>query len=163
MKRSWESVERALGVGLPSDYKNFIDHYGSGCICPADAQFGSIIIYNLRAVPDVVSWVSALSRRYERDREVGYESPYTYYPQVDGLLGWATTPSGDFFNWQMKGTTDKWGVVFYHCSTAKFIALGKQNFARVLVDLLRGKSSLIPRQFNASGFAPPCRFTEENW
>ena len=163
LNRSWQTVESELGLGLPNDYKQFIDRYGSGCILAADAEGASIISYNLRGVPDVVGWVSAAARRYDDDRKAGYQHPFAPYPQAGGLLAWATTPNGDFFNWRTEGEPSDWDIVFYDCSSAPMILLEGQDFARVLFDLLRQESSLMPRPIPVEDFAPPCRFTEEIW
>lgn len=163
LNRSWQSVEEELGLVLPDDYKRFIDHYGSGCICAADAEFASIVTYNLRSVSNAVAWVSAAGRRYTDDRQAGYEHTFPSYPEPGGLLPWATTPEGDFFNWRTVGEANNWDVVFYQCSCAEMVLLEGHAFSRVLVDLLMQRSPLMPRSFSLEGFSPPCRFTEEEW
>jgi hypothetical protein len=42
LDRSWEVVEKELGCVLPSDYKSFINQYGSGLVC------GWIAVWNFR-------------------------------------------------------------------------------------------------------------------
>jgi hypothetical protein len=159
----WEAVEAALGTQLPTDYKRFIDHYGTGCVCPAGTDDGSLIVYNLRGVPYVVKWVGGASGRYDLDRAAGYASPYSPYPARNGLLAWATTPAGDFFNWRTSGDPDQWDVVFYYFNGCEFVPLPRQNFSRVIVDLLQGKSKLTPRHLDPGDFEPPCQFMEERW
>lgn len=163
LDRSWETVESKLGVALPGDYKKFVDTYGSGCIMPSGGEVGSIIIWNLRGVPDVMSWVLSATRRYDTDRNSGNDLPYKGYPEPSGLLGWGTTPEGDFFNWRMIGEPEEWDCVFYHFSNAQMIVLEGMQFTDVLVELLEHESSLMPYPIDPDNLKPPCAYTEEVW
>jgi hypothetical protein len=163
LARPWKSVEQELGVALPSDYKKFIDHYGTGGIFPAEGHFTSLIVWNLRGVSDVVSWVSSATRRYQADREAGNEIPFASYPDPNGLLAFGATPDGDFLNWRMKGSPGSWEIVYYHCSAARMILLKHYNFTRMLLGLLRQDSPLMPYPISYERFAPPCHFGDENW
>lgn len=152
-----------MGVKLPSDYKNFIDMYGAGSVCSAEGDFASINIWNYRGVSNVRDWAASATRRYNDDLLAGHKLPYVGYPNMDGILAWGSTPAGDFFNWRMRGKPNDWDVVFYHCSSAKMILLESHSFLRVVLDLLRQQSPLVGRMLSIDCFAPPCRFTAENW
>lgn len=162
-KRTWQTVESELGLALPADYKQFIDTYGSGCIMPSGSECGSIIIWNLRDVADVSTWIATATRRYNDDRQSGNDHPFQGYPEPEGLLGWGTTPDGDFFNWRTTGEPDAWDCVFYHFSNAKMILLEGQGFVDVLVDLLEHNSALMPYPIDPDNLQPPCAYTEEVW
>ena len=162
-KRTWQTVESELGLSLPADYKQFIDTYGSGCIMPSGGECGSIIIWNLRDVADVSTWIATATRRYNDDRQSGNDHPFQGYPEPEGLLGWGTTPDGDFFNWRTTGEPDAWDCVFYHFSNAKMILLEGKGFVDVLVDLLEHDSPLMPYPIDPDNLQPPCAYTEEVW
>lgn len=163
LDRSWHAVEAALGLRLPGDYKHFIDMYGSGCIMPSGGEVATILIWNLRAIPNVEKWVSAATKRYNDDRSSGYDIPYKGYPEPHGLLAWGATPEGDFFNWRMIGDPEQWDCVFYHFSRTQMHLLEGQGFIEVLCGLLEHKSVLMPYPIDPDNLKPPCEYREEIW
>ncbi|MEQ8853668.1 hypothetical protein [Gimesia sp.] len=130
---------------------------------PSGGECGSIIIWNLREVSDVSTWIATATRRYNDDRQSGNNHPFQGYPEPEGLLGWGTTPDGDFFNWRTLGEPDDWDCVFYHFSNAKMILLEDKGFVDVLVDLLEHNSPLMPYPIDPDNLQPPCAYTEEVW
>lgn len=163
LHRSWQIVESALGLTLPTDYKRFIDTWGSGCISPSGGEFGTIVIWNLRAVPNVLNWVTTATRRYDDDEISGTQHPFRGYPNQNGLLAWATTPDGDFLNWHVNGKPNDWEIVFYHFSTKEMVVLDNKKFTEVLVELLQLNSPLMPYPIDPDSFRPPCEYVEEVW
>ena len=162
-ERTWESIENELNLILPSDYKRFIDLYGSGCIMAAGGALASIVIYNFRCIPNVVKWVAAATNRYKDARNNGHDLPYGDYPNPGGLLAWGTDGEGDFWNWRTLGGPEDWDIVLYHFSTNQMILREGKNFTQVLIELLKHDSPLIPWPFPREHFEPPCQYAEESW
>ena len=163
--RTWLEVERELGVALPSDFKDFVDKYGTGLIAGAGSDLGFLHVWNFRDPdrPSIVDAVSGVIKGYEDAKKKGYASPYPFYPAAGGLLPFASTPDGDYFNWRTVGSPPKWDVVFYFFDVAEMILLKNQSFSQTLIDLLSGHSSLIPATIPADALTPPCRFTMYDW
>jgi hypothetical protein len=166
LDRSWRSVEKELGLPLPSDYKRFIDTYGTGLICGKGMDFGYLGVWNYRdrsEASPLSQSISSVIREYEDARSKGYDSPCLFYPDSGGLLPFANTASGDYFNWTTSRSPDQWDVVFYHFDRAEMVSLKGHSFIQVFVDLLTHKSSLMPDKIDPNCLAPPFRYTEVNW
>lgn len=160
---NWKDVERRLGIGLPEDYKSFIDLYGPGNIYPRDAAFPSLVMWNFGGPLDPLKLARVATRRYEEDVEQDEDLPFGGYPMKGGLLGWGTTGEGDFFNWRTRGKPNAWDVVFYHFSATEMILLEGSTFSQTLLDLLGSHSVLLGGPFRLDSFAPPCRYANDSW
>src|SRR4051812_27468261 len=89
----WQRVEKEIGTALPSDYKAFIDAYGSG-------QFGHFYwIYSPFSVSDrtdLLVRIRELCERYQNDHEEDRRRyPFPAYPQQPGLLPWGHDDNGN--------------------------------------------------------------------
>ncbi|MEU4342310.1 hypothetical protein AB0H00_13740 [Nocardia sp. NPDC023852] len=98
------------GVGLPRDYRDFIDLYGDGAI-------NDELRVNYPAwQQDDTSTLSTLVDVAEEDNGYGvYEAlevPFPGYPAPGGLLRWAGNDNGDMLCWLTEGEDpDDWPVV----------------------------------------------------
>src|SRR5258708_2836859 len=105
----WSSVERQIGTPLPTDFKHFIDHYGTGHI----DKFMSIlnpfsINRNVNLIFKIPVKLNAL--RTLRDH-YGEKCSYSFFPDAGGLLPVAITDNGDVIYWLTAGPPDDWDVV----------------------------------------------------
>ncbi len=105
----WGAVEARLDLVLPSDYKVFIERFGSGVIDrflwildPFSAN------ENIR-FPDASERQHAILRWL---RAQGTERlPYPVYPEPGGVVLWGETANGDCFYWiTSDGPPDDWSV-----------------------------------------------------
>jgi hypothetical protein len=111
--KDWTEIETSLGTALPTDYKEFIDLFGTGELA------GSIWVYNPFAVDQERNANNLLVRvrevlniwrsRRTRTGDEGY--PYTLYPEPSGLLPWGHVDTGDELFWQTSGDPEQWVVV----------------------------------------------------
>jgi hypothetical protein len=108
---SWATAEAVLRTGLPRDYKEFIEAYGSGSI----DQFVTVLNAN-SSTPDLQldqygQKMLAVTRNL---REAGVvEIPFPIYPEPGGLLPWGVTANGDWGYWLTDplDSPDAWPVV----------------------------------------------------
>ena len=163
LERSWIEVERQLGLSLPSDYKGFVDRYGTGVIAGSGIELGYIGIWNWRATRNPLKGITDVITNYEADRKARHDFPYVCYPSPGGLLPFGGTPNGDHFNWRTNGDPDSWDVVFYAFDSAEMILLEGDCFIRVLRNILARDSVLVPSEFGPEIMSPPFRFTDFNW
>jgi hypothetical protein len=101
----WAAVHARLGVGLPSDYRAFIDIYGPGI-------FGDIRIAALGA-PGEMDLFALLERKYHQVRGLprGEWDP-PYYPEPGGTICCAETTGGYTCGWApASADPDRWTVV----------------------------------------------------
>jgi hypothetical protein len=113
----WSSVETALGVDLPGDYKRFVDAYGPGliddhltvCAPDAAADWADLMRHNAWsqecvrldfAGPDSYSggWDLGDQSRWEPGRQ---DVPSWFEPG-DNLISWGSTGNGDLLFWHVK-------------------------------------------------------------
>jgi hypothetical protein len=103
----WQQVESRLGIRLPDDFKQLIEHYGLG-------QFVDFITPLTPFGPEDLLTRSARrlldSERAFRDRNPD-KSPYAFYPEPGGLLEWAGTDNGDRLCWLTEGNPSQWTTV----------------------------------------------------
>ncbi len=121
--KTWEQAEARLGSALPSDYKAFIDRYGSGSF----DDF--ILVYNLFACNEYHNLFYALDTLHQSSRQTRLKGdpawsvvhPFDLFPAPEGLLPWGcTTHMEDIFFWQVKGKPETWETIFYHLRTGEY-------------------------------------------
>jgi hypothetical protein len=108
----WGEVERALGTDLPSDYKRFINTYGSGEFCdllwllnPFSAVEGMNLLHQTGPISDI----------YRDGRDRGDpECPYPIFPEPGGLLPLGGDTNGGNLFWVTNGPHDRWPLVLYN-------------------------------------------------
>jgi len=158
--KSWAKIEARLGLQLPSDYKAFIDRYGSGSF----DDF--IIVYNPFAENEYLNLFYALDTLHWADQQMQLiqdvvwtaVQPFELYPATEGLLPWGcTTNLGDTFFWQIKGPPETWETIFYNLRSGEY-----EVWKYPLTDFLYGpftqrvESVLLPQAFPPA--VTPIRF-----
>ncbi|MFN2197103.1 MAG: SMI1/KNR4 family protein [Anaerolineales bacterium] len=158
--KSWNETEALLGVPLPADYKDLIDHYGTG-------SFGDLImVYSPFTQIEVLNLFYALDTLQQADRQtqkLGDPSwtavqPFAYYPALKGLLPWGCTRNlSQVFFWQVKGTPATWETVFYNLRSGEY-EVWKYPMSAFLYRLFTHQieSVLLPEDF--PGTEEPIRF-----
>src|ERR1700722_16179271 len=89
--RTWKAVEKEIGLSLPSDYKAFIDTYGTGQITGAE---GWVVVWNFRdtslfksPLGETLGGNGSVSQLYRNlARDTNYPAPYPLYPDPGGLF-----------------------------------------------------------------------------
>jgi hypothetical protein len=108
----WGAIEDQLGIGLPNDYKAFIDNYGSGTIrrfATVFNPFSQNKHINLAAqLPIRLNVLAGLRRFTDKHPEW---LPYNLFPEPCGLFPFAGTNNGDSVYWVTDGPPDAWWVV----------------------------------------------------
>ncbi|TWT31583.1 SMI1/KNR4 family protein [Blastopirellula retiformator] len=103
----WTIAEQDFGLQFPTDYKRFIETYGSG-----EFQRGLVVRNLLKQ--EGRDLVRADLARYEELKEA-CEHEYILYPECPGLFPWGTDNNGHLYCWWTEGEPDDWGVVqLYH-------------------------------------------------
>lgn len=156
--KDWTEVEESLGLALPTDYKDYINLYGTGELA------GCIWVYNPFAGShhnNLLAQVRALLNTWRptprvgeilnmgTDTRVGFgaiEFPYPLYPEPGGLLPWGHVDNGAELFWQTSGSPEKWTVVISEARGPEFEEY-KVSMAEFLVSLLSGRfsSEILPR------------------
>lgn len=109
--QSWRKLEKPLKIKLPSDYRDFCFHYGSGCFDDP----GRLLVF---------VW-NPCSRHYAKDlhrtcadlretRELGPRTanvPYGVYPDRPGWLPWGSDMDGNLMCWLTEGEPDQWPLI----------------------------------------------------
>ena len=108
---SWAAAEAALKTGLPADYKEFIDTYGTGSI----DDFVTVMNPH-SSIPHfrLVDYGETMLRATRDLRNGGIvEIPFAIYPEPGGILPWGVTANGDWCYWctDPQGGPDTWEVV----------------------------------------------------
>jgi hypothetical protein len=106
----WDGIERALGHGLPADYKQLVDLYGSGAI-------GDFIwILEPGSPNEHLDLLRQTTRQLEALRQLRSQGePISYdIDSPDGhLIPWAITDNGDVCYWRRNPSDppERWTVV----------------------------------------------------
>ena len=142
----WKFVESTIGTVLPTDYKQFIDAYGSGSI----DRFVSI--FNPFSKNEHVNLVDAIRTKLDALRELQNEfeseRKYFLFPDAGGLLPFGGTDNGDVFFWKTSGEPDQWPVVVNESRAPEF-----EEFPTDMTSFLAGiltrtiSSTIFPRAF----------------
>lgn len=146
----WNAVHRRLGTALPSDYRDFIDAYGPGCIG------GLFWVLHPDGVPDRLNlgaqWAAARSPQ-------PLLTPPPYPPGVvaGGLLPCAVDEDAGILYWHAReADPDRWTVVYRDEDGDSWLPhpLGLVEFLLAVVD---GRLPELGYQ-DAGYLTPPVRF-----
>lgn len=124
----WLNAEQELSA-LPSDYKELIRVYGTGCF---DDFIWVLNPFSEQKHLNLLEQVRLARRAYESLRDEFHEpQPFQFFPEKAGLLPFAITDNGDYLNWRTEGMPDQWCVVVsagrepeyevFDCSASKFL------------------------------------------
>lgn len=105
-ERKWKSINKKLGVELPSDYYDYGITYGSGEMCN-----GFIRILNW-ATPFFLKFVTKETENIRGGG--GYDTEkLPVYPEPGGLLPWGFDECGTTLCWKTEGDSETWPIVTY--------------------------------------------------
>ena len=123
----WQDVERALGTALPTDYKQFVNAYGSGefnDLFWIYNPFSGVECMNLlweAGVPDSLENDEELGRVYRLDSwldhyyglrcEYPEKCPLPPFPEPGGLLPLGGDSNGGSVCWLTVGGPDAWPII----------------------------------------------------
>lgn len=128
----WAAIENRLGTALPSDYKRFINRYGSG-------DFNDLIavLSPFSAPPDdLFSLIDPLLEPYRQGRAelMPEQCPFPVFPEPGGLLPIAIDTHGGTMFWRTEGPPDAWTLVLYDLNSN----YGYEEYPMGLVPFLAG-------------------------
>ena len=121
--KTWKKIEQQLGISLPDDYKNLIDHYGTGAfndfIRPYN-PFASKEDQNLFQMLEILHQADSKTQKMA-DPAWTVVRPFELYPAIKGLLPWGN--AGDLglaLFWQIGNQPQNWPTIFYDLSTGEY-------------------------------------------
>jgi hypothetical protein len=126
---SWQNVENIIGTVLPSDFKNFIEKYGSGSIN------NFLYIFNPFSERKQLNLAYRLKEQIgvllELKNSFGEEIPFDFFPSKNSLLPLGMTENGDVVHWLTNSDPNKWSIVVNESRSSDF-----QCFEMGLTDFL---------------------------
>ncbi|OAH97874.1 SMI1/KNR4 family protein [Methylomonas methanica] len=141
----WQEIEARMGTLLPSDYKEFVNKYGTGRI----ANF--LWIFNPFSRNENLNLETQLDR--QRDVFADLESfgevlPYKLFPKDGGIFPFAMTDNGDVLFWRTCGNPDQWSLVVNDARSPEWQEFALP-FGEFLFELLSGRLVCVvfPRSF----------------
>jgi SMI1-KNR4 cell-wall len=97
-EEAWRSVETRIGGCLPTDYKDFMTVYGTGCID------GFLWVFNPFSTNTHLNLVDQSGRIFDslriRRDEFGQQLPFAVFPEETGVFPWGVTDNGDTLFWR---------------------------------------------------------------
>lgn len=133
----WEQVEQLLGVKLPDDYKIFIETYGQGAIHGADRYSGLIVYSYLQpSLPTTIA--EGFSGYFQSIQSL----PYSVFPNLPGLLGFASFGDKATIAWNASHTTSAIWEIVYHDPDIGFQTLVNTTFANFILATIDESSQL---------------------
>lgn len=109
--KRWRTVQRAAGIALPGDYRDFALAYGSGHF----EDPGRLMVRVMN--PFDVAYLSELRRccaELRDDRLALPEKPkipYGVFPHRPGWLPWGGDVDGSLLCWLTEGEPDDWPII----------------------------------------------------
>lgn len=126
----WEMIESEIRTPLPSDYKGFVTSYGTGKIDNflwiLNPFAKNIHLNLLKKMPVILEAYNTIKRQFPDDH------PYSFFPEVGGLLPFGITDNGDSLFWHTIGSPDNWSTVVSPAREAIY-----EEFSDEMTELLR--------------------------
>ncbi|MGQ4380649.1 SMI1/KNR4 family protein [Streptomyces sp. SAS_267] len=86
----WAEVEKYLGSSLPTDYKAFMDAYGSGIISE------ELVVFHPQGSTPLLPHMCEIHERASRSRKRRPDDfPHPFHPEENGLIHWGYDFGGD--------------------------------------------------------------------
>lgn len=104
---AWAEVENYVGSALPSDFKAFLNAYGTGVIC------GELVVFHPQGSSPLLTRMRKIHESFGQSwRRDSDEYPFRFHPDPGGLISWGYDYSGDeHFFWPCDPEPDRWKVV----------------------------------------------------
>ena len=143
----FSEIEQELGTTMPSDFKEYINLFGTGYI----GRF--LWVFNPFSNEESLNFIEQMEIRLDALEEIKEkygddECPYPLYPEPSGLLPWGATDNGDVLYWSTVGQPDEWTVVINESRGPKFEQY-EESMTGFLAKLISGDiaSKIIPYDF----------------
>lgn len=150
----WEQVESHLGVGLPTDYKEFISLYGTGSL----QRFIHIWNFSDSRSTDPLVGIAQVFAQLKYYRESEKCDEFEAFPNVNGLLPFASTDDGNYLFWKMNGKPRNWEVAAYDFSSGTILYAPNLGMVNCLLRLVQKDNPFGDRFCNVENFNPPIRY-----
>jgi hypothetical protein len=142
----WDSIEAALGIGFPTQFRAYVQAFPSG-------GFRRLTIFHPASSqgPRKYGLVERILDSTEAFRgwaETFESSPYTFYPDANGIIPWADYEGDYYLCWLPNNVDpDRWPVVAYRDPDEHERFEG--STLQVLIRVLRGDigRSFFPEDF----------------
>ncbi len=148
-EQDWEKAENELGIELPLDYKEFVNHYGVGGI---DDFLWIYTPYSNNENFDLLKQIEVINNAY-LDMKKEYPEDFTFdvFPKVGGLLPFGGTENGDVLYWLTGGDNKHWSIVVYDDRHSEYFEYNKST-TDFLYELLTKKlvCPIFPQKFPSS-------------
>ncbi|MEU4115407.1 hypothetical protein AB0F71_13035 [Kitasatospora sp. NPDC028055] len=94
----WREVERGLGTSLPSDYAEYVGHFGPG---GWSNYLGVLIPGVADSSSELVHQSTSLNELMEQRPIIREQQPFPIYPAPHGLLRWGNSSTAETFHWRV--------------------------------------------------------------
>src|SRR4051812_5208789 len=98
----WTAAEKRLGILFPAEYKWYVTHYGTGCI---DEELQVLNPFTTSEYSRLdfegdnkAKWLLDIFRQQQSEDPEFFPMPI--YPEVGGLIPWASTTTSVVLCWQ---------------------------------------------------------------
>jgi hypothetical protein len=135
--------EGILRIQFPKDFVDFGKQYGSGTIKSA---YSWEVWSPFRPTYPLIVMEFARTWNIYRDSVGGTDVPFGIFPEVGGVLPFATTDGGDWVCWRTEGDPDKWTVVDLCKYDNGYYELLNMSFSEYFLAVLTRKTVLIRHQ-----------------
>ncbi len=143
----WSEIEKVVDIILPSDYKQYINTFGTGCIGNFLWPFNPFSDNKfLNFGEQIDARLDAL--RVLKEKWGDRQCPYPLYPEPEGLLPWGASDNGDVLYWLTAGHPDDWSVIINEARSPVYEEY-KESTTSLLAKLVLGEivSEIFPPDF----------------
>ena len=109
----WTEIEAYIASALPTDFKTFLDTYGTGVICD------ELVVFHPRGAGPLLERMRQIHERCGGSRRRNPDfHPFPFHPEPGGLISWGYDYSGDeHFFWPCARDPDHWKIVTHSHGT----------------------------------------------